>query len=149
RAQRERQERLMEAAEEFDRARAGKSEGDRQKARVSITEAEAQKMKHGENAIVPSYNAQVSTAAAAGAIVGTHLSEHRDDAHSLDAAMDEAEKNLGREPEQVVADGGFTNRETIIEMDERGIDFIGSLPDRQERSEAAMKAVGIDPQYAP
>ena len=68
---------------------------------------------------------------------------------NLDPAMEEVNRKLGREPVQVVADGGFTNRQTIEKMQARGIDFIGSLPDPKERSEAAMKAAGIDPHYAP
>ncbi|MGH9883102.1 MAG: transposase [Pyrinomonadaceae bacterium] len=34
-------------------------------------------------------------------------------------------------------------------MEAQGIDFIGSLRDPKERSEAAMKSVGIDPNFAP
>jgi len=61
----------------------------------------------------------------------------------------EVKRNLGREPKQVVADGGFINRDSIEKMEARGIDLIGPLKDPRERSEAAMKSVGIDPQYAP
>ena len=58
-------------------------------------------------------------------------------------------QNLGRDPLQVVADGGFTNRGSIVKMEARGIDLIGSLPDRNERSEAAMKSMGIEAHFAP
>jgi hypothetical protein len=52
-------------------------------------------------------------AAAAGVIVGVGLSQSAEDSHQLAPAM------------EVVADGGFTNRESIEKMEERGIDFIG------------------------
>ena len=71
------------------------------------------------------------------------------DLHGLQPAMEEIHKHLGRKPEQVVADGGFTNRASIEKMAEHKIDFYGSLPDPQERSEAAMKSHGIDPKFAP
>jgi hypothetical protein len=59
------------------------------------------------------------------------------------------QQNLGRDPRQVVVDGGYINRDTMEQMAERGVDLIGPMKDPRERSEAAMKAAGIDPQYAP
>jgi hypothetical protein len=114
-----------------------------------VSDPEARLMKHGDNAIAPSYNVQVSTDAVAGVIVGVGVSQSAEDSHQLGPAMEEIRKNLGQEPKQVVADGGYTNRESIAEMEERKVDFIGSLPDAKERSEAAMKASGIDPKFAP
>jgi transposase len=150
RARREREQRLQEALQELEKIQE-KKDGSEEKAeaRVSVSEPEARWMKHGDQAITPSYNVQVSTDAAAGVIVGVQLTQSAEDSHQLAAAMDEIEKNLGRQPQQVVADGGYTNRESIEEMEERKIDFIGSLPDPRERSEAAMKAAGIDPKFAP
>ena len=150
RARRERMERAESALEQLKKIQAQLPNAEQNNgARVSVSEAEARKMKHGDNAIVPSYNAQVSTDADSGVIVGVHLSQSADDSHELQPAMQEIHRNLGRGPEQVVADGGFTNRESIQRMAEEGIDFYGSLPDPKERSEAAMKSHGIDPKFAP
>ena len=150
RAQRERQERVEQAQKELAKIQqTRKSEEERKQARVSLTEPEARMMKHGDKAIAPSYNVQVSTEAKAGVIVGVDLTQSAEDSAALDPAMEEIHKNLGRAPHQVVADGGFTNRQTIEKMQNRNIDFIGSLPDPKERSEAAMKSVGIDPKFAP
>src|SRR6185369_4329325 len=41
------------------------------------------------------------------------------------------------------------NRDTILHCAEKKIDLVGSLPDPRERSEAAMKAAGIHPDFAP
>ncbi len=150
RAERERKQRLEQARQQLEELQQGcKSESKRQQVRVSVTEPEARRMKHGDNAIAPSYNVQVSTDAKQGVILGVALTQHAEDSAELVAAMNEVKKNLGRDPQQVVADGGFTNRQTIEKMEERNIDFIGSLPDPGERSQAAMKSAGIDPQYAP
>ncbi len=150
RARRERLERAESALEQLHQIQANLKEAPRKdRARVSISEAESRLMKHGDNAIAPSYNAQVSTDADSGVIVGVHLSQLADDSHELQPAMEEIHQHLGRKPEQVVADGGFTNRESIQRMAEEGIDFYGSLPDPKERSEAAMKSHGIDPKFAP
>jgi transposase len=150
RAQRERKQRVEQAQKELEKIQqARKSEAERKQARVSLTEPEARMMKHGDNAIAPSYNVQVSTEAKAGVIVGVDLTQSAEDSAALDPAIGEIHQNLGRDPKQVVADGGFTNRQTIEKMEDRNVDFIGSLSDPKERSEAAMKSAGIDPQYAP
>jgi transposase len=150
RARRERMKRAEAALEELGKIQANLQEaGQKDRMRVSISEAEARRMKHGDNAIAPSYNAQISTDADSGVIVGARLSQSPDDSHELKAALEEIEKNMGRRPEQIVADGGYTNRETIQNMAESEMDFYGSLADPKERSEAAMKSHGIDPKFAP
>lgn len=150
RGRREQEQRLSQALEELQRIQQKREkEREQRQARVSVSEPEARMMKHGDQAIAPSYNLQVSTDATAGVIVGVGLTQRGEDSHQLDPAMEEVQKNLGRLPQQVVADGGYTNRESIEKMEERKIDFIGSLADPKERSEAAMKSVGIDPGFAP
>lgn len=150
RAARERRERLDEALKEWDAlAAAASTEKEKQEVRVSLTEPEARRMKHGDNAIAPSYNAQISTEAQSKIIVGAHLSQSSSDAQSLMPAIEEMKENLEREPSQMVVDGGFTNRDNIVACAEKGIDLVGSLQNPTERSEAAMKAAGIDPAFAP
>jgi transposase len=150
RARRERLERVESALEQLKKIQAKDNNAEQKDgARVSIREAEARLMKHGDNAIAPSYNTQVSTDADSGVIVGVHVSQSAEDSHGLQPGIEEIQKNLGRKPEQLVADGGFTNRESIEKMAESGVDFYGSLPDPKERSEAAMKSHGIDPRFAP
>lgn len=150
RAARERCERLDRAVKEWEALAAeARSEEEKQQVRVSRTEPEARRMKHGDNAIAPSYNAQITTDAENKIIVGAHLSQSSSDAQSLMPALEELEKNLGQGPAQVVVDGGFTNRDNIVACAEKNIDLIGSLPDPAERSAAAMKAMGIDPAFAP
>ena len=150
RALRERGQQLEDALKELHARQQDKeSAEDKQRVRVSTTEPEARMMKHGDNAIAPSYNVQVSTDAAEGVIVGVRVTQSADDSHELAPAVDEVRRNLGRDPRQVVADGGFTNRQSVGQMHERGVDFIGSLRDTAERSEAAMKAHGADPRFAP
>jgi hypothetical protein len=107
-------------------------------------------MKHGnDGGIAPSYNAQITTESSHKIIVGAHLSQCSSDAQSLQPALEVVEENLGAKPAQVVVDGGFTNRNNIVKCDAQGIDLVGSLANSRERSEAAMKAQGIDPAFAP
>jgi transposase len=150
RAARERQQRLDQALQAWQTLAAeAASEKEKQELRVSLTEPEARPMKHGDQAIAPSYNAQITTDAENKIIVGAHLSQSSSDAQSLMPALEQVEKNLHRMPTQVVVDGGFTNRSNIQSCAENEIELVGSLPDPAERSEAAMKAAGIDPAFAP
>lgn len=146
---RERAARLERAVGELEKIRAAKPPAEREAARVSLTEPEARCMKHGDNAIAPSYNLQISTDAKQKVIVGVHLSPCGSDAQSLPAALQAIETNLGRKPAQMVVDGGYTNRSSMEAMAEQQVDLIGSLADPAERSAAAMKASGIDPAFAP
>jgi|SRR5271166_4636235 len=150
RAAREQVARLEAAQEELAALQAEKkTEQEKAEVRVSLTEPEARKMKHGDNAIAPSYNAQISTEAGNKIIVGAHLSQCSNDAKSLMPALEEVVGNMGKKPAQVVVDGGYTNRDNIIECAAQGIDLVGPLADPQERTAAAMKAMGIDAAFAP
>jgi transposase len=146
----ERRERMKQATEELAKVRAGKGrEKERAEARVSLTEPEARLMKHGDNAFAPSYNLQVSTDAAHSIVVGMELTQCSSDGASLLPAMEQVKATVGRYPEQVVADGGFTNQAAIAGMAEKKIEFYGSLPDLEIKQAAAMRSKGIDPAFGP
>ena len=150
RAAREHTERLNAALAELEQLRGEKKEeAEKQQVRVSSTEPEARIMKHGDHAIRPAYNAQITTDAESKVIVAASLTQDANDMHALEPALDLVKQNMGREPEQVVADGGYTTRENIRMMKEREIDFIGSLGDPAARQAAAVKARGIDARFAP
>jgi transposase len=149
RAARERKQRMEAALEELTALQAEKKEEEKAAVRVSVTEPEARIMKHGDGAMAASYNAQITTEASHKIIVGAHLSQCSSDAQSLKPALEEVEKNLGEKPAQVVVDGGFTNRDSIVDCAAQKIDLVGSLARPEERSEAAMKSQGIDPAFAP
>jgi transposase len=149
RAARERKQRMEAALEELMALQAEKKDEEKAAVRVSVTEPEARIMKHGDGAMAASYNAQITTEASHKIIVGAHLSQCSSDAQSLQPALAEVEENLGEKPAQVVVDGGFTNRDNIVACAAQKIDLVGSLARPEERSEAAMKAQGIDPAFAP
>jgi len=52
-------------------------------------------------------------------------------------AVDRIEERLEKGPQQMVADAGYTTRETIEDMAERKIDFLGSLTEKEKLSRAA------------
>lgn len=150
RAAREMGEKMKRAAEELIKIRKGKrSEKEKEEARVSLTEPEARIMKHGDGSIAPSYNVQLSTDSAHKVIVGVEVTQCSSDSGGLAPAMDEVREVMGRYPDAAVADGGFTNRTTITDMQRREVDFYGSLSTAEARQAGAMKAAGIDPAFGP
>jgi transposase len=150
RAARERLERMKQAAEELSKVRAGKAGAkEKEQARVSLSEPEARIMKHGDGGLAPSYNVQLSTDVAHTVIVGVELTQSSSDSGWLAPAMDEVREVMGRYPEAAVADGGFTNEKSILEMQARALPFYGSLSTVEARQAGAMKAAGIDPAFGP
>jgi transposase len=145
RAARERVERLEQALEEMQKVQA--AEGGRKppaERRVSETDPEARFMKQSGGGYAPSHNLQISTDAAHSLIVGVSVPQAVNDGGQLPPALDEVVRNLGRLPRQVVADAGFTTRETILAMAERQVDFIGGTVEAGKRSQPRP---GVDPAF--
>src|SRR5215471_18993957 len=141
RVARERQERLERAEKELQELRARKSRAEAQR--------EARIMKQAGGGYAPAYNVQISTDAAQGIIVGVGVSQSAGDWGQLDAAMDRIREKLGRLPVQVVVDGGFTSRETILDMDQRGVDFIGAIADPTVRAASQFARRGVEAAFRP
>ena len=126
RAQRERAQRLERAVAELDRLRANQSP-----ARVSMTDPEARRMKQPDGGFAASYNVQISADAAHGAIVSLDVVQDGNDRHQLLPAVERIQQQMGRQPQQMVADGDYTIRANIEAMQERGVDFVGSLREEE------------------
>jgi transposase len=128
RARRERQERLEGALKELQKLQARKT-GEKAKGetRVSTSDPQARMMKQSDGGLALSYNAQISTDAAHGLIVGVAVTQAAEDSAQLLPAVDRIEGRLKKKPQQMVADGGYTTRDNIEKMAEREIDFLGSM----------------------
>src|SRR6266851_9825482 len=128
RARREQQERLEGALEELEKWQARKSgEKAKRETRVSTSDPQARVMKHPDKGFTLSYNAQISTDAAHGLIVGVTVTQEANDSAQLLPAVDRVEQRLEKKPQQMVADSGYTTRDTIEKMAGREIDFLGSM----------------------
>jgi len=152
RAAREKVERLEQALEEMKKVQtAPEAQSDPAQRRVSETDPEARTMKQGDGGYAPSHNVQISTDAAHSIIVGVGVTQAGSDQGQLPAALEEIEPNLGKLPQQVVVDGGFTTRETILHTAERGVDFLGGELDAgtREAAERRLQERGVDPKFYP
>jgi hypothetical protein len=96
-------------------------------ARVSTTDPEARVMKNSNDGYRPSYNLQLSTDATAGAVVSVAVSQSASDTKALVQAVEQIEARLGQRPKQVLADSEYTTNENVIALDQKKVDFIGSL----------------------
>jgi transposase len=138
RARREQQKRLESALEELQKLQERKSaKKAKSEMRVSTSDPQARVMHHSDGGLSLSYNAQISTDAAHGLIVGVAVTQAVNDYGQLLPAVERIEKRLEKEPQQMVADAGYTTRETIEGMAERKIDFLGSLTKKEKLSRAA------------
>jgi transposase len=132
RARREQQERLESALEELQKWQARKS-GEKAKKETRVTsDPQARVMHQPDGGLALSYNAQISTDAAHGLIVGVAVTQEPNDSGQLLPAVDRVEQRLKKKPQQMVADSGYTTRENIEKMAGREIDFLGTM--RQENT---------------
>jgi hypothetical protein len=106
-------------------------------------------MKQGDGGFAPSYNAQISTDAAHGLIVGAGLTQCGSDYGELVGAMERVEQSTGQTPKQVVTDGGFTSRENVVALDGKGIEMIGSLAEHNEQSAGQLQRRGVAEAFYP
>jgi transposase len=148
RVARERKERLEKAVEQLAQIRQTKSDPqEKESARVSLTDPTSRIMKEGSGGYGPNYNVQISTDAQNKIIVGAGLSQSSSDQAELMPAIERVRENLAKTPAQVVSDGGFTNRQNILDSAAQGIDFIGSFPEHTEQSEGQLKRRGVAPEF--
>ena len=133
RACREQQERLESALEEMQKWQARKSgEKAKRETRASTSDPQARAMHQADGGLALSYNSQISADAAHGLIVGVTVTQEPNDSAQLLPAVDRVEERLGKKPQQMVADRGYTTRENIEKMARREIDFLGTM--RQENT---------------
>jgi transposase len=151
RAGREKVERLELALKEMEKVQAApEARAEKSQRRVSETDPEARIMKHGDGGYAPSHNVQVSTDTAHGIIVGASVTQAANDQEELVSAIEEVERQTGRQPEHLVVDEGYTTRENVLAAAEKGVDLIGSRmePDAKATTRRLEKR-GVDPAFYP
>jgi len=127
RAARQRASRLEAAVQEVERLQREKKEDpDSFVARASSTDPEAHVMRNGEGGKVPSYNVQLLTDTTHGLIVNVEAVTAGIDHGQLAPALERCQQTLGRHPQQVVADGNYTNHASVQAAADSGVDFYGS-----------------------
>ena len=126
RALEERAARLKAAIEEVQKLQKRKKDG--KPAQASTTDADAHFMHTTGGGLLPAYNAQLTTDAKHGLIVGLEVVTEANDAAQMAPALQRSLLQHGQYPQQIIADGDYTNHASVKEAAECGVDFYGSWP---------------------
>ena len=146
RVARERRDKLEAALAQFEELKKAKSTVER----VSVTDPEARVMKLAEGGSAPCYNLQLCTDAAHGLIVDVDVTQSGADYRQLTPAVDRMQEHSGKQPEQMVVDGGYISSENIVAMSERGVELIGPEPRTKSAQANKVKSYeyrGVHPDY--
>lgn len=149
RAGREALERAQAALEKLQQLEAATAPSEHKDLRVSLSEAEARRMKQGDGGIAPSYNVQVTTEARSRMIVGIGLSTAGNDTQELLPAISRAERYSGQKPAIVIADNGYATRWNVEQTTEQNIDLIAPWKKDSSREAGACARNGITAKFAP
>lgn len=147
RAAREQLETLEKALAEVEELQ--KTAKEPEKVRVSITDPEARIMQHSNGGYSPSYNLQLTTDTQQTVVVSVEVTQDYNDAEQLQPAIERLQEEAGQAPEQVIADGSYTNRGNIVTMEQNHIDLIGPVPDGSVQKETLYQIRGVTAEFRP
>jgi hypothetical protein len=94
---------------------------------VSVSEPEARRMRQADGVLAPNYNGQISADGAQSLIVDVKVTQAANASEQLAPAVGRIAARLGHKPQQIVADGDYTNRRSVEAMAQLGVDYISSL----------------------
>jgi transposase len=115
----------------------------RDQVRASESEPEARKMKHTDGGWNPSYNVQIVTEAAHQVIVGITVTDAANDVQELVGGIELVERNLGKKPETMVADGGYASRDNVEQMAQREVVLVSPWKSTEARQAGVEAKHGI------
>jgi transposase len=116
RAAKERVERLQQALGELaqvEEAVQKRGKESKEKARASMTDPEARKMKMADGGFRPAYNAQFATDTQSRLIVGVDVTNQGSDGGQMGPMLDQLQARYEQVPKEYLVDGGFASLEDI------------------------------------
>ena len=120
RAVEDRQRRVKAALEQMSDVASKKPAAEKDKARVSTTDAEARVMKMGDGGFRPSYNGQFAVDTETQIVVGVGLSNSGSDQGQLVPMLEQLKKRYEVIPPESLVDGGFAGLKDIEKASELG-----------------------------
>jgi transposase len=145
RAARQRQERLEQVLKEFEQLE--KQGRDKEHRRVSTSDPEARVMKQPDGGFAPSYNVQIDTDAKNCVVVAVGVVQAGNDFEQLEPGIDRVQHNRGETPKEVVTDGGFVSRDTIMAMKRQAIEYIAPCVDEAGKGQSSYDSRGVSAEY--
>jgi alpha-beta hydrolase superfamily lysophospholipase len=138
RAASERKQRLEQALKELDaiethREKVKKAGGwnPRKEARASWSDPHARTMKMAAGEFRPAYNVQLASASKF--IVGVSVTNEGTDGAQAVPMLEQIERRTGARPKQGLYDSGYSNKDTVEELDKRGVEVFAAGQKHGER----------------
>jgi len=116
RAARERAERIQKALQQMPEAEAKKKPAEKEKARVSTTDAEARVMKMADGGFRPAFNVQLATDTETQIITGVDVVNSGSDQGKMAPMVEQHDDRYEETPEEMLIDGGFAKKDDITEV---------------------------------
>jgi transposase len=116
RAAQERLDRVQKALDHLPELEARRKPKEREKTRVSTTDAEATVMKMGDGGYRPAYNVQLATDTATQIITGVEVVTTGGDQGQLAPMVEQHEERYQETPQAMLVDGGFVKKEAIEQV---------------------------------
>lgn len=136
----DRVDKAVEAVKRLAEQREKRKKGDGATARVSTTDPDARTMKMGDGGFRPAFNVQMATDADSGIILNMNVINEGSDAGQMKPMMDEIKEDLGKVPEKLLADGGFSTIDDIEQTTQGGTTVYAPVKEK-----AKQKKAGKDP----
>lgn len=152
RAAREKQERVdkaIEAVKQIAEQREKRKKGDGVKARASTTDPEARTMKMGDGGFRPAVNVLMATDTKSGIILNMDVVNEGSDAGQIKPQMDEIKNDLGKAPDKVLADGGFSTVKDIEATTQGGTTVYAPIKEEDKKREAGQDPFAARPGDSP
>ena len=112
----ERKSRIEAALKQLPEIEAKKKAEEKQKARVSTTDADARVMKMANGGFHPAYNAQFATDTKTQVIIGVDVTNNGGDRGEMGKMINQLDERYGKVPEEYLVDGGFSSKEDVEQV---------------------------------
>jgi transposase len=144
RAVEDRRQRVAAALKQMPDVAAKKSAADKDKARVSTTDAEARVMKMGDGGFRPAYNGQFAVDTQTQIVVGVGLSNSGSDQGKLPPMIDQLQERYGLTPSEILVDGGFAGLKDIEKASESGAVIYAPVAKPKDKTRDPYVPLGTD-----
>ena len=117
RAAEERARRIRAALEQLPKVAQAKPPKDRDKARVSTTDADSRVMKMADGGFRPAYNMQLATATDSQVITGVEMTNAGGDLGQMSPMIEQHQERYDEKPKEALVDGGFAKIDDIDKVE--------------------------------
>ena len=130
----DRHRRVKAALEQMPDVAAKKPAAEKDKARVSTTDAEARVMKMGDGGFRPAYNGQFAVDTETQIVVGVDVSNSGSDQGQLVPMLEQLEKRYEVIPSESLVDGGFAGLKDIEKASEMGTEVYAPVAKPKDKT---------------